>query len=537
MVRLLTSHLGEPGFDSGRGCCQGVATGRWVFSGISRVSRPCIPAVLHSPLHFDVNCHPNSSAKQRRESAALRTCVYYKLHMTKANGIGLTCEELLHKPHHKLEVHGRHWWLHPHAHIHTHTRALTLGKAGGREAIEAPCVALHTEQTTIQRINSRTLISHPTIPREEKRSRSRLARTVNHAITTNPKPVARSPERTFGEDKPIVRVTAYFPWHSWVCWDRMIGRENFANPFRDKIDVKRIYSEVAFAIGSQFIRPALHASEPIAYFQGNNLANPITVRCGATANEHTAEVPVLTGLRSLAYRSMPGILIVNIPVIKPPYRPLKAPPHKPPTSGFFLDSSPAWSLVNEVSDEIWASVNIEVLRADESKARWVWGGAELGGGGEAGGPREDPPTNGIVRYNSHMLKSGSGPAGNRARFVSVGGEWCNHCTTAARSTPTIRDEKNFAKTIGYKPGSAILCAFEPKLVARWQLLKLNIKPVIETSLTKEKAKIRADDGRGHANLCVSSPVSRDVISGCANVGCRQLHSLFRDKVNRVAGAE
>ncbi|KAJ8873697.1 hypothetical protein PR048_024529 [Dryococelus australis] len=60
-------------------------------------------------------------------------------------------------------------------------------------------------------------------------------------------------------------------------------------------------SEVTFAIGSQFVRPALHASEPICRLARKHLANPITTRCGATANEHTAEAPVCRGLRSLAY--------------------------------------------------------------------------------------------------------------------------------------------------------------------------------------------------------------------------------------------
>ncbi|KAJ8898241.1 hypothetical protein PR048_003601 [Dryococelus australis] len=35
-----------------------------------------------------------------------------------------------------------------------------------------------------------------------------------------------------------------------------------------------------------------------------HLVNPITARCGATANEHTAEAPVCRGLRSLAFRSL-----------------------------------------------------------------------------------------------------------------------------------------------------------------------------------------------------------------------------------------
>ncbi|KAJ8894580.1 hypothetical protein PR048_007244 [Dryococelus australis] len=56
------------------------------------------------------------------------------------------------------------------------------------------------------------------------------------------------------------------------------------------------------AIGSLFVRPALHASEPIADLGGKHLANPTTARCGATANEHTAEAPILgneTNKRSL----------------------------------------------------------------------------------------------------------------------------------------------------------------------------------------------------------------------------------------------
>ncbi|KAJ8894820.1 hypothetical protein PR048_000127 [Dryococelus australis] len=48
---------------------------------------------------------------------------------------------------------------------------------------------------------------------------------------------------------------------------------------------------VIFAIGSQFERLALHASEPITDLQGKYLVNPTTARCGATANELIAEAP------------------------------------------------------------------------------------------------------------------------------------------------------------------------------------------------------------------------------------------------------
>ncbi|KAJ8872397.1 hypothetical protein PR048_026001 [Dryococelus australis] len=75
------------------------------------------------------------------------------------------------------------------------------------------------------------------------------------------------------------------------------------------------YNEVTFAIGSQFIRPALHASEPIADLQENTLRIPLTARCRATANEHTAEAPTTrlpprrTGLHSRLGFSHMGIAL------------------------------------------------------------------------------------------------------------------------------------------------------------------------------------------------------------------------------------
>ncbi|KAJ8873954.1 hypothetical protein PR048_024794 [Dryococelus australis] len=44
------------------------------------------------------------------------------------------------------------------------------------------------------------------------------------------------------------------------------------------------------------------------------------------------------------------------------------------------------------------------------------------GAGKTVNPRENPPTSGIVRHDSHMLKSGTDPAGNQTRFALVGGE-------------------------------------------------------------------------------------------------------------------
>ncbi|KAJ8875314.1 hypothetical protein PR048_023209 [Dryococelus australis] len=45
-------------------------------------------------------------------------------------------------------------------------------------------------------------------------------------------------------------------------------------------------------------------------------------------------------------------------------------------------------------------------------------------------PRENPPTNGIVRHDSYMRRSGD-PAGDRARFALVGGRRANRSATAA----------------------------------------------------------------------------------------------------------
>ncbi|KAJ8880349.1 hypothetical protein PR048_016816 [Dryococelus australis] len=43
-------------------------------------------------------------------------------------------------------------------------------------------------------------------------------------------------------------------------------------------------------------------------------------------------------------------------------------------------------------------------------------------GGGKGDPSDNPPTSGIVRLDSYTRKSGSYSAGNRTRFVKVGGE-------------------------------------------------------------------------------------------------------------------
>ncbi|KAJ8888447.1 hypothetical protein PR048_007937 [Dryococelus australis] len=76
------------------------------------------------------------------------------------------------------------------------------------------------------------------------------------------------------------------------------------------------------------------------------------------------------------------------------------------------------------SGEFWAAINIVVLRADEGEVRCEHG-CSTGKlrARETEDPRENPPTNGIVRHDSHMRKSGSVPAENETRFAQVGGEY------------------------------------------------------------------------------------------------------------------
>ncbi|KAJ8885945.1 hypothetical protein PR048_012151 [Dryococelus australis] len=68
----------------------------------------------------------------------------------------------------------------------------------------------------------------------------------------------------------------------------------------DKIDFKRVYTEVSFAIGSEFIRHVLDDSAPIDDLQGNKKRIPYCQmwgNIGATANEQTSEVRLYKGLR------------------------------------------------------------------------------------------------------------------------------------------------------------------------------------------------------------------------------------------------
>ncbi|KAJ8891037.1 hypothetical protein PR048_010546 [Dryococelus australis] len=58
----------------------------------------------------------------------------------------------------------------------------------------------------------------------------------------------------------------------------------------------------------------------------------------------------------------------------------------------------------------------------ETASPYFFGTARMNRKGRAGDPRDNPPTSGIVWKDPHMQKSGSGPAGNRTLFALAGGE-------------------------------------------------------------------------------------------------------------------
>ncbi|KAJ8894066.1 hypothetical protein PR048_006676, partial [Dryococelus australis] len=75
--------------------------------------------------------------------------------------------------------------------------------------------------------------------------------------------------------------------------------------WEDTIDFKRVYTEITFAIGSEFIRHILDDSMPIANLQSNNKRIPycqMRDNTGAIANEQTSEVRLYRRLRGLVYR-------------------------------------------------------------------------------------------------------------------------------------------------------------------------------------------------------------------------------------------
>ncbi|KAJ8898046.1 hypothetical protein PR048_003406 [Dryococelus australis] len=77
--------------------------------------------------------------------------------------------------------------------------------------------------------------------------------------------------------------------------------------------------------------------------------------------------------------------------------------------GIVPDCTAGRRVFSEIS-QMLAALNIEVLRADEGEVRYVCSSAEIKKKGATGGPRENSQTSGIDIHDSHLRKSGSGPA-------------------------------------------------------------------------------------------------------------------------------
>ncbi|KAJ8882220.1 hypothetical protein PR048_018708 [Dryococelus australis] len=78
------------------------------------------------------------------------------------------------------------------------------------------------------------------------------------------------------------------------------------------------------------------------------------------------------------------------------------------------------------SGEIWAALNIEVLRADKCKGRWVWNSSGM----QERRKRKIPKKNSQPVASSGKIPTGD-PAGDRTRFTLVRGERPSHCVIAA----------------------------------------------------------------------------------------------------------
>ncbi|KAJ8867060.1 hypothetical protein PR048_032922 [Dryococelus australis] len=96
------------------------------------------------------------------------------------------------------------------------------------------------------------------------------------------------------------------------------------------------------------------------------------------------------------------------------------------------------------SGEIWATLNIGVLRADEGEARRVWSSTEMQGWGKLGITEKTSPTNGFIRHYSHMQKSRVQPH-QELNPVHLGG---------SRGQPeTLYQQENMRPLVAYIIGS------------------------------------------------------------------------------------
>ncbi|KAJ8869046.1 hypothetical protein PR048_030597 [Dryococelus australis] len=171
----------------------------------------------------------------------------------------------------------------------------------------------------------------------------------------------------------------------------------------DKIDAQHVYTEVYFAIGSQFIRHALDDSEPIAHLQGNKKRVPYFQVWSNTG--YSVEQQLMNKHMKLEYTQDCGVQ---------------------PTVYLGQPLSRCKCRLSEESEEIWAALNIEVLRADE---------------GEVRSPRK-PADQRHCPARIPLAKIRNEPDEDLIRFALVGGEQSNHSATAVPENvkyPRIRN--------------------------------------------------------------------------------------------------
>ncbi|KAJ8886050.1 hypothetical protein PR048_012256 [Dryococelus australis] len=265
---------------------------------------------------------------------------------------------------------------------------------------------------------------------------------------------------------------------------------------RDKVDFKRVYTKVTFANGSEFIRHALDDSAPIADLQGNKKRIPYCQMCGntgATANEQTSEfirhafdvsAPIAdlqgnkkqipycqmldnTGVtaneqtsHALLYK---GLLAGNAEVGNSGVCTVRAPRLRgwkwvvagKPKRGRQLHGRhtirlPRYMCEINAIDLTWAKMkclNLEnntceefvttlMLQITEDCSPVTSSDRENClqlGAGKTGDPRENPPTSGIVRHDSH-LRISCDPARDRTRSSLVGGGRDNRSATVSKNS-------------------------------------------------------------------------------------------------------
>ncbi|KAJ8895040.1 hypothetical protein PR048_000364 [Dryococelus australis] len=271
------AHLGEAGSILGGvahelfhvGIVPDDAAGRWVFSGICRFPRPCIPyplrvtiiasqdhdARLYSLMHkhVDVNC-------------ALAVCCHTGRRRLDQRSPG-------------DDENGVDQWLK----LYKHTCFdFQLVPTGGMDPPRPRSRSEGAIRATLTRTPSASSLLRARQWDEAARPRSRSEGAIRATLTRTPSAssLLRASKVPQLDDAMEMSTSLDNSTLHMVCAiPQMLGMYTSRD---DKIDSKCVYTEVTFAIGSEFIRHALDDSAPIADSQRN--------KTGAAANEQTSVV-------------------------------------------------------------------------------------------------------------------------------------------------------------------------------------------------------------------------------------------------------